>query len=375
MLHFKLRHPLFLFTLLICFASTVKAQSRIDKLLPVRAFCIAAPKANNVDRFIKFINEELPSANINTLILRVDFNYEFESHPELRDSIALSKQQVKQLVAACEQNNIRLIPQINLLGHQSWAGTIYNLLKVYPHLDETPHIKMPEKYTWPNEDSLYCKSYCPLHPDVHAIVFDLMDEICDVFEADAFHAGMDEVFYIGNYKCPRCSGKDRAVLFANEVNAIQNQLALKKRNLWIWGDRLIDGRTTGVGEWEGSFNDTHPAIDLVSKKITICDWHYEKAEQTPVYFAGKGLNVITSTWRTPSVAVAQIRDMIKFRRSARGSKGKRHLGIMQTVWSGTEPFLDQYYAAKLTGQTEEKTPANCFLALINEINILNSAVK
>ena len=114
---------------------------------------------------------------------------------------------------------------------------------------------------------------------------------------------------------------------------------------------------------------------MVSKKITICDWHYEKAEQTPVYFAGKGLSVITSTWRTPAVAVAQTRDMVKFRRSARGSKGKRYLGIMQTVWSGTEPFLDQYYAAKLTGQTEDKTPANCFIALVNEMKKLNSADK
>ena len=36
--------------------------------------------------------------------------------------------------------------------------------------------------------------HCPLHPDVHKIVFDLVDEICNVFETDAFHAGMDEVF-------------------------------------------------------------------------------------------------------------------------------------------------------------------------------------
>ena len=26
------------------------------------------------------------------------------------------------------------------------AGTLYNLLKVYPQFDETPHVKMPEKY-------------------------------------------------------------------------------------------------------------------------------------------------------------------------------------------------------------------------------------
>jgi hypothetical protein len=43
---------------------------------------------------------------------------------------------------------------------------------------------MPEKYEWPNTDGLYCKSYCPLHPDVHKIVFGLIDEICTVFETN-----------------------------------------------------------------------------------------------------------------------------------------------------------------------------------------------
>src|SRR5690606_40003133 len=99
---------------------------------------------------------------------------------------------------------------INLLGHQSWAGSLGNLLKVYPQFDETPHVRMPEEYKWPNPDGLYCKSYCPLHPEVHAVVFALMDEICEVFETDAFHAGMDEVFYIGDDKCPRCGGRDKA---------------------------------------------------------------------------------------------------------------------------------------------------------------------
>jgi len=174
------------------------AQSPTNDEFPVRGFCIAAPKPENVDAFVKFIGEELAPRKVNTLILRVDFNYQFESHPELRDSIALSKNDVKKLVNVCKANNIRIIPQINLLGHQSWASTTHNLLRVYPQFDETPHVKMPEKYVWPNSDGLYCKSYCPLHPDVHKIVFELVDEICNVFETDAFHAGMDEVFYIGD---------------------------------------------------------------------------------------------------------------------------------------------------------------------------------
>ena len=95
---------------------------------------------------------------------------------------------LKKIVSVCKKNNIRVIPQINLLGHQSWASRTTNLLRKYPEFDETPYVIMPEKYQWPNADNLYCKSYCPLHPAVHAIIFDLVDEICDVFETDVFYS-------------------------------------------------------------------------------------------------------------------------------------------------------------------------------------------
>jgi hypothetical protein len=355
------------------FSTLTVAQAKIDSLLPIRGFCIAAPQPKQLDTFIKFINEELAPRQVNTLILRVDFNYEFDSYPELRDSIALSKREVKKLVKACRQHNIRLIPQINLLGHQSWASKTTNLLRVYPDFDETPQVKMPEKYVWPNEDGLYCKSYCPLHPGVHAVVFALVDEICDVFETNAFHAGMDEVFYIGHDKCPRCSGRDKAELFAGEVNEIRNHLAEKNRKLWIWGDRLIDGKTTGIGMWEGSFNNTYRAIDLIAKDVMICDWHYERPDQTAVYFATKGLNVITCPWRKPGFAVTQTQDMVKFRKSVTPVMKERFQGMMQTVWSGAGPFLDEFYGVNVNPASGEDTASNCFKALFGEIKRLSEA--
>lgn len=327
------------------------AQTNVDSLMPVRGLCIVAPNAAGVDAFTRFITEELGPRKVNTLILRVDWNYQFTSHPELRDSNALSKADVKKIVNACKKSGINVIPQINLLGHQSWASTTYALLRVYPQFDETPHVKMPEKYVWPNPDGLYCKSYCPLHPDVHKVVFELIDEICDVFESNAFHAGMDEVFYLGDDKCPRCKGKDKAELFAGEVWTIRNHLAQKGRRLWIWGDRLLDGRTTGYGMWEASYNNTHRAIDMVPKDIMICDWHYERADKSPVYFAMKGLQVAISPWRTPSVAIKQVDDMVNFRRDATPEMKDRFQGMVQTVWTDVDGFLKERDAAK-----QGKTP-------------------
>lgn len=335
--------------------------------LPVKGFCIAAPRPDGVDRFTKFIKEELTTRGINVLILRVDFNYQFESHPELRDSSALSKADVKKILDVCKAGRIQVIPQINLLGHQSWASSIGNLLRVYPQFDETPHVKMPAKYEWPNPDGLYCKSYCPKHPEVHKIVFALMDEICNVFEASAFHAGMDEVFYIGDDKCPRCSGHDKAELFAAEVTRIRNHLQSRNRRLWIWGDRLIDGKTTGIGMWEASMNNTHRAVDLIPKDVFICDWHYERADKTAVYFAMKGFDVATCPWRNPSIATQQLTDMVNFRNAATPEMRDRFQGLIQTVWSDPGSFLDGFYSVKKPGAEGENTPWNSFTAIFPKI--------
>jgi len=359
------------FVFFLLSGKTSFSQASPENRLPVRGFCIGSPQSSEVEAFVKFISDELSPRKVNTLILRVDFNYQFESHPELRDQSALTKADVKKMVDVCLKNKIRLIPQINLLGHQSWSGKITNLLRVYPQLDETPQVKMPEKYVWPNADGLYCKSYCPLHPDLHKIVFALVDEICDAFQADAFHAGMDEVFYIGEDKCLRCSGRDKAELFAGEVNLVRDHLALKNRQLWIWGDRLIDGKTTGIGMWEASMNNTYRAIDLLNKDVMICDWHYERPDQTAVYFATKGFSVVTCPWRNPKNAIRQTQDMFRYRASVTPEMKERFQGMMQTVWSGAGQFMDEFYGRKTDAKAGENTQSNCFREMFGEIEKLS----
>ena len=328
---------------LLTLASSLSAKD-IDSLLPVRGFAIEAPSVREVDLFVRFIEEDLAPSKVNLLILRVDWNYAYKSHPELRDENPLTQADVDKLVTACRKHGIRLVPQINLLGHQSWAKETYALLKNYPEFDETPSVNTQEHYTkWPNEYGLYCKSYCPLHPDVHRVVFDVVDEICEAFHSDAFHAGMDEVFYIGMDECPRCKGKDRSELFAGEVNAIQAHLSGKGRQLMIWGDRLLDGRTTGLGEWEASYNDTWRAVDMISKDVLICDWHYERADLSAVYFAMKGLPVVSCGYRDPGISVQQVKDMMKFRSQAPDEMKSHLCGYVHTIWSSAGRFLRSYY--------------------------------
>lgn len=344
------------------------SENKLNALLPVRGFAIAAPTPDRLDDFISFMETSLGPNQVNTLVLRVDYNFEYESHPELRSPNPLTKANVKRLADTATELGINIIPQFNLLGHQSWHSKLGNLLTVYPEFDETPGVELSEKYEWPNEDGLYCKSYCPLHPEVHNIVFELVDELMEAFGATTFHAGMDEVFFIGHSDCPRCSGKNTAELFANEVTLIRNHLNQSNQTLWIWGDRLLDGITTGLGEWEASINNTHTAIDLIPKDVVICDWHYNNAEPTAAFFAMHGLQVITCPWNNGEVAKQQLTQTLLLRDHANSTLSNRMLGMMQTIWSPAGSFLDHLNSS--SSENEKREDVDCYIKLYQSINEL-----
>lgn len=315
--------------------------------VPVRSFSIAAPKPSKVKDFIKFIKEDLTNTPVNTLFLRINYQYQFKSHPELADNNALSSNDVKQIVQTCQEHHINLIPLVNLLGHQSWKqDNIKSLLKVYPEFEETPGNKLDDK-------DFYCRSYCPLHPEVHAIVFDLVDEIINVFEATGVHVGMDEVFILGEDGCSRCKGKNKAVLFADEVTKIYTHLNSKNLTMYMWGDRLLDGETTGLGKWTASKNGTYPAIDLIPKDIVICDWQYKTAPPTPAYFALKGFQVISCSYQVPEVAEQQLQSVLNNRNFSNSTIKKRLLGVMHTYWGSFDSFYACYKDEKCSTEKIE----------------------
>jgi len=314
-----------------------------DEKLPVRALLLTAPDSKDLPLFTKFIREALPEEGVNVLVVRFRYLYQFESHPELADSGALSREEVKQILHACKDAGIKLIPKMNFLGHQSDRRKVNPLLTEYPEFDETPQFELPVPYVWPNENIFYCKSYCPSHPDLHPILFSLMDDLIEVCEAEAFHVGMDEVFYLAESQCPRCSGRDKAELYAEEVTRLHNHLQSKNIEMWMWGDRFLDGKTTGLGMWEASMIATSRAIDLVPKDIMICDWHYQEAPPTPGYFALKGFNVLACPCADAEVALAQLEHIMQVKENSNQVIRSKLKGVFQTTWGNSGDFIRAYY--------------------------------
>ncbi|ASN04178.1 family 20 glycosylhydrolase [Virgibacillus necropolis] len=296
---------------------------------PVRAFHLRFGSHDLVEPLKEFIEKVLAPKGINHLLLECNTSFVFNSHPEVTGG-TLTKQDARELALVCKNNGIRLIPLFQCLGHQGWGGSRNSILKAYPEFDETPHVPLDAE--WPE---IFCRSWCPEHPDVNQLIFDLMDELIDAFETDAFHVGMDEVFEIASDKCPRCKGKDRADLFAKVVNEMYEHL-VKKRGLemFMWADRLNDSEKMGYDEWDGDTFGTFKAIDSIPKDIIMIDWHYDKLDAYPSIgnFIEKGFTVIPACWFKTDAAVDLLEESNRQAKEL-GAEGKMP-GMVMTSWNG-----------------------------------------
>lgn len=262
---------------------------------------------------------------INKLILEVNFGFQFTSHPELIGDQPLSLEQAQSLTQFCQDCGIEIIPQFNCLGHQSWDKHTFPLLTRYPDFDETPG-------QFPGNKGIYCRSWCPRHPEVNHVVFALIDEIAEAFQAKRLHIGMDEVFLIASPHCPRCRDAVPAEIYAEALNTYHEYFHKKcGMELLIWGDRLLDADEFDYWKYEAAENGTAPAIDMISKDLIICDWHYTARASYPSvgYFQEKGFRVLPATWKGP------LADK-NFLRYARENDQGRVLGHLCTTWVNGE---------------------------------------
>jgi hypothetical protein len=285
----------------------------------------------NTDKDLERLGGQVPKLaemGLNVLILEVNYHFQFQAYPKLRDGQApITADGAKKFAAVCRKRHIRLIPQFQCLGHQSWKEVTFPLLTVYPELDLTPG-------AFPKNRGIYCREWDPLNPKVNEIVFKLIDEILDAFEADAFHVGMDEVFLLGSMESPSTKGKDPAKLFAKAVKDLHTHLVkTRKVEMLMWGDRLFDAKKHEWDEWEAAKNGTAPAVDMIPKDVIICPWHYELKKTYPSLpmFVEKGFSILPASWHKLDASKA----LIEYSQSLHSPKV---LGHLFTTWSKKDPL-------------------------------------
>jgi len=101
------------------------------------------------------------------------------------------------------------------------------------------------------------------------------------------HIGHDE-WRAGAF-CPRCRGKDTGELYAQDVIKIQEHLAARGMETWMWGDHFVDSHNRFGKRWsEGGVvryerPDTRRARDVLAAAHTplrILNWSGEEGDAT-----------------------------------------------------------------------------------------------
>jgi len=305
--------------------------------LQMRGIHVEAGGKRSLAALERLISEVAPALGLNWVVAEINYHFQYKSHPEVAAPEAIDAEDARRLAARARDSGVHLTPMLNCLGHQSWGPRIAALLRAHPEFNEAPDLD-------PSAQDFYCTSWCPHHPDVNPLIFDLFDELLDAFQPRAFHVGMDEVFIIGH--CSRCQGAPPAELFAEAVCDYHEHLVRRRGvEMHMWGDRLLP-RSLGFSHWDSSENGTEGAVDLIPKDIVICDWHYHLMEKylSVAYFLDKGFRVWPSGWKEP----AAIRRLIEV---SRRTADPRMVGYLATTWCGASHLVAAFDSPEAEFQT------------------------
>ena len=322
---------------------------------PIRGIKLYLPGHENIPFFKRFVSDFAALYKYNYLFVEFNGGMRLDRHPEINagwqelfknlsysrrdrstgphgeyqdspnqdvaDGGVLEKAEVADLVAWTRQHHIEFVPEIPSLTHS------YYLLTRHRELADVPDAEWPD-------------AYCPSNPDSYKLLFDVLDECIDLVHPRMVHIGHDE-WRSPLGACPRCAGKDRGELFAQDVNRIHDYLAKRNIRVAMYGDHLMEsvrGREksdekTRAGysyEWPGALTPEQVKA-RIPKDILIFNWFWREGKKGE----GEPNDIQVQAWGFEQVFNNFVPGILNYgRRSAR----KGVAGGVPSSWAATTEF-------------------------------------
>ncbi len=278
-------------------------------LLATRGVKLLLPPPDGLDAFRRFI-DLLAQYRYNTVMLEVGGAMEYRRHPEInttwesycremneypgkthkiqsgfnwpKNSIhsgngggrCLTQEQVRELVAHCRARGMEVIPEMPSLSHCDY------LVMAHPEIRERAEDPYPD-------------TYCPSNPASYTLLFDVLEEVIEVFAPTVMNIGHDEYYSIG--LCPECRGRDAAELFAGDTRRIHAWLRDRGIRTMIWAEKLLDAHDKTGGPQGGAEKPHTPAtwraIDLVPRDIEMLHWYWSVDRRLEDAFFARSMRV------------------------------------------------------------------------------------
>ena len=259
----------------------------------IRGFRTYLPPRDKIDDFYRTI-DFLAYYKYNRLMLEVGGAMEYKRHPEInekwvelcRDINAysgrgneiqrsfgwcknsfhcdnaggsyLTQDEVREIVAYCRSRGIEVIPECPTFSHCDY------LVMAHPEIAERSNDPYPD-------------SYCPRHPDTYTYVFDILEEVIEVFEPKAINIGHDESYTIS--VCPKCKGTSQPRAYADDVWKLHDFLAAKNIRTYMWGEKMLksydrSGNPVGGTGCKGWSPRLYPCRDMLPRDLLILHWYW-----------------------------------------------------------------------------------------------------
>lgn len=227
---------------------------------------------------------------------------------------AWTKEQAGKLIAIARGMGLEVIPMFNCWGHAA-ASRIKHGRHVV--LDQNPKLASlfePDGWTW-----------CLTNPRTPELLRRICDELIEFAgPGQYFHIGCDEAY--SHATCDRCQKADCVQLFADHINNLAAHLEKRGRRAIMWGDALLERAKWPAGFEANGTPDlpTHEALDRLSRKIVIADWHYGVTKGdvlTLPHFRERSFETMACPWNS----LGNIRTMAK-------AAAANQSGLLMTTW-------------------------------------------
>ncbi len=182
-------------------------------------------------------------------------------------------EQMKEIVAYCAERYITVIPEFDVPGHSS------ALLHVYPDISckkEPVEVKTCQ--------GIFDDVICPGKDKSFEVIFDIIEDMLEIFSSKYIHIGGDEVPKTNWEKCPDCQRrikdnflKDEEMLQGWFTNKIADFLRSKGRKPIVWNESLRSGilrNNTVVQMWMDRKKDSVAFANNGGKIIVSDFFHY-----------------------------------------------------------------------------------------------------
>ncbi len=282
---------------LSCGGRVVYTEISDAPMCTLRGYHMGIPARNKFALTKRLIKYLLVPMKYNMIIFEIAGAMRYHRHPELNEmwetikektasgewphfphhivmcgnGDTLEQEEVRELIAFAESYGLEVVPEVQSLSHVQY------LTKAHPEIAEIAEEKVQVEEVKdlrladiPTND-FYPDSYCPSNEKSYELLFDVLDEVIEVFRPKRFvHMGHDEL-YTHNV-CPICKHKTVAEIFASDVNRIHAHLKEKGLRMMIWGDMLNTVNAYAAPD----------AIDMVPKDLLLLDfiWYFDMEHDT-----------------------------------------------------------------------------------------------